>query len=64
MGTLHFRRDLVVAVAMDEHKIIILVMPMISVYVVNLCNVLLSQVVLTVAAFPLLLFEQSGFARG
>src|SRR5439155_7577651 len=43
MGTLHFRRDLVVAVAMDEHKIIILVMPMISVYVVNLCNVLLSQ---------------------
>ena len=62
MGTLHFRRDLVVAVAMNKHKIVILVILMVSIYVVNLYDVLVFEVVLTVAAFALLLFKQSGFA--
>jgi hypothetical protein len=64
MGTLHLRRDLVVAVTMDEHKIVVLVILMVSIYVVNLYDVLVFEVVLTVAARALLLFEQPGFAWG
>ena len=40
MGTLHLCRDLIVAVSMDEHKIIPRVVLMISIDVVNLYEVL------------------------
>ena len=40
MGTLHLRRDLVVTVSMDEHKIVPLVVLMVSISVVNLYDVL------------------------
>ena len=40
MGTLHLRRDLVVTMSMDEHKIVPLVVLMVSISVVNLYDVL------------------------
>jgi hypothetical protein len=64
MGTLHIRRDLVVAVTMDEHKIAFLMVLMISIHVVDFQYVFVSKVELTIAASAFLLFEHSGSAWG
>ena len=64
MGTLHIRRDLVVAVSVDEHKIILLVILMISIPMVDFQYVFVSKVELAIAAYAFLLFEHSGSAWG
>ena len=64
MGTLHLCRDLVVAVSVDEHKIVVLVVLMVSVHMVDFQYVFVSKVELAVAASAFLFFEHSGSAWG
>ncbi len=64
MGTLHLYRDLVVAVSMDEHKIGVFVVLMVSVHMVDFQYVFVSKTELAVAASAFLLFEHSGSAWG
>ncbi len=64
MGTLHLCRDLVVAVSVDEHKIVFLIVLMVPIHMVNFQYVFLSKVEFAVAASAFLLFEHSGSARG
>ena len=64
MGTLHLCRDLVVAVSVDEHKIVSLNVLMVSIHMVYFEYVLVSKVVLAIATFAFLLFEQSGSPWG
>ena len=64
MGTLHLRCDLVMAVSVNEHKIVSLTVLMVSIHMVYFQYVLVSKVVLAVATFAFLLFEQSGSPWG
>jgi hypothetical protein len=64
MGTLHLRCDLVMAVSVDEHKIVSLVVLVVSIHVVYFEYVLVSKVVLAIATCAFLLFEQSGSPWG
>jgi hypothetical protein len=64
MGTLHLCRDLVVAVSVDEYKIVFLVILMVSIHMVNFQYVFLSKVEFAVAASAFLLFEHAGSAWG
>jgi hypothetical protein len=61
---LPIRRDLIVAVSVDEHKIAFLIVLMISIHVVDFQYVFLSKVELAVAACAFLLFEYAGSAWG
>ena len=51
-------------VSVDEHKIVVPIILMVSIYVVDFQCVLVSKVELAVAASALLLFEQFGSTRG
>jgi hypothetical protein len=53
-----------VAVSVDEHKIILLVILMISIHMVDFQYVFVSKVELAIAAYAFLLFEHSGSAWG
>jgi hypothetical protein len=58
------RCDLVMAVAVDEHKIVLLVILMIAIHMVDFHDVFLTKMEFAVAAFTMLLLEQSGSAWG
>lgn len=64
MGTSHLRGHLVMAVSMDEQKIAFLTIRMVSIHMMDLSYVLLSQVELAIAACAFLLCEQSGSPWG
>ncbi len=64
MDTLLCVVTLVMAVAVDEHKIVLLVILMIFIHVRYFHYVFLSEVELAMAAFAILPLEHSGFARG
>jgi hypothetical protein len=64
MGTLHLCGDLVMAVSVDEHKIVFLVVLMVSIHMMDFQYVFLSKVVLAIATATFLLIEQSGFPWG
>jgi hypothetical protein len=52
------------AVAVDEHKIVLLVILMIAIHMVDFHDVFLTKMEFAVAAFTMLLLEQSGSAWG
>jgi len=52
------------AVSVNEHKIVSLTVLMVSIHMVYFQYVLVSKVVLAVATFAFLLFEQSGSSWG
>ena len=64
MDTLLCVVTLVMAVAVDEHKIVLLIVLMVSIHMVNFHDVFLSEVKFAIAAFAILPFEHSGFAWG
>ena len=64
MGTQHLCSDLVMAVSVDEHEVIPLVVFMVSIHMVDFQYVLVSKEQFAIATFAFLLFEQSGSAWG
>ena len=64
MGTLHLCGDLVMAMSVNEHKIVSLTILMVSIHMVDFEYVLVSKVLLAVATVAFLLFEQSGSSWG
>ena len=54
--------DLVMAVSVDEHEVVPLVVLMVSIHVVYFQYVLVAKEKLAIATFAFLLFEQSGFS--
>jgi hypothetical protein len=60
MGALRLCGDLVMAVSMNEHKVVPLVILMVSIHMVDFQYVLVSKEKLAVATFAFLLLEQSG----
>jgi hypothetical protein len=64
MGTQHLCSDLVMAVSVEEHEVIPLVVVMVSIHVVDFQYVLVSKEQLAIATFAFLLFEQSGASWG
>ena len=62
MGTLLFAVALVMAVSMDEHKVIFLVILVVSIHMMDFEYVLVSEAELAVATSSLLLSEHAGCA--
>ena len=60
MGTLHLCGDLVMAVSVDEHEVVPLVVLMVSIHMIYFQYVLVSKEKLARATCAFLLFEQSG----
>ena len=60
MGTQHLCGDLVMAVSVDEHEVIPLVVLMVSIHMMDFQYVLVSKEKLAVATVAFLLSEQSG----
>jgi predicted MFS family arabinose efflux permease len=62
MGTLHLCGNLVMAMSVDAHEVVPLVVLMVSIPMMYFQYVLVSKEKLAVATFAFLLFEPSGFS--